>query len=54
MEIQRTPFDVGKCISRKYRYDILQDEYFVLESFGELFSLFDENLISILNSKDSM
>lgn len=49
-QIQRSVFDLKKCICTKYRYDTLQNEYFVLESFDELFSLLDQDLISILNT----
>jgi phenylalanine-4-hydroxylase len=46
--IEIVPFDILTCMRTPYRYDIMQSKYFVIESFDELFSMFESHDMSTL------
>lgn len=47
--VKHAHFDILTCARTPYRYDTMQSEYFYIESFDELFSLFDQDLIDIFD-----
>ncbi len=47
-EPQRKPFDPVDALRTPYRIDIFQTVYFVIESFDELFSLAQRDLIALI------
>ena len=40
--VSHRPFDIWECIRTPYRYDRMQKQYFVIDSFHELFSIFEQ------------
>jgi phenylalanine-4-hydroxylase len=52
--IRHTHFDILTCARTPYRYDTMQSEYFYIESFDELFSLFERDLIGIFDEALSL
>lgn len=50
--VERMPFDPLTCARTPYRYDIMQSRYFFIRDFDELFSLFDTDLLALLEQAD--
>lgn len=44
---KRLPFDLLTVLNTPYRYDIIQDKYFVINDLAELFNIKGENILSI-------
>lgn len=48
-EPQRKPFDLLTVLRTKYRYDELQKNYFIIQSFDALYALMSKNLVNYFN-----
>lgn len=42
---QRKPFSLHEVLLTKYRYDIIQDRYFVIDSLSSFYEMMDEKLL---------
>lgn len=46
---KRVPFELLQVFNTPYRYDIIQDKYFVINELAELFQVKGENILDIAN-----
>ncbi len=53
-QVAHTRFDPLLCARTAYRHDVMQSEYFFIEDFDEIFGLFDQDIMDILRSAESL
>ncbi|MBA2654683.1 MAG: phenylalanine 4-monooxygenase [Gammaproteobacteria bacterium] len=49
-EPQREAFDIGKVLETPYRYDIIQNRYFVLNSLDDLYKIQQLDIVGLANA----
>ncbi len=51
---KRVPFNALECLRTPYRIDIMQPQYFVLEKFEDLYTIFDQDIKALMKQAKAM